>query len=86
VETPQGPVTIRVVGKNAFGIVDHDVIPSEGPAVYVPMRIVLNGSGAEVLFTLFQTPEMSQERFAEDLRLVQQDLMTLKQVMEAGER
>ena len=84
VETPQGPVTIRLAGKNAFGIVDHDVIPPAGPPIHVPMRIVPNGSGAEVLFTLFQTPEMSDERFADDLRLVEQDLQTLKQVMEAG--
>lgn len=82
VDTPQGSVTIRLAGKNAFGIVDHDVIPASGPAVHVPMRIVPNGSGAEVLFTLVRTPEMSDARFAEDLRLVEQDLATLKRVME----
>jgi len=84
VETPQGPLTIRLAGKNAFGIVDHDVIPPGSPPIHVPMRIVPNGSGAEVLFTLFQTPDMSAERFADDLRMVEQDLTTLKQVMESG--
>ncbi|TXT25971.1 MAG: hypothetical protein FD131_4430 [Rhodocyclaceae bacterium] len=82
VETPQGPVTIRLAGQNPFGVVDHDVVPASGPAVHVPMRIVPNGSGSEVLFTLFRTPEMSDERFAEDLRLVEQDLATLKRVLE----
>jgi len=84
VETPQGPVTIRLAARNAFGVVDHDVIPASGLAVHVPMRIVPNGSGSEVLFTLFQMPEMSGQRFAEDVRLVQQDLATLKRVLETN--
>ena len=83
VDTPQGPMTIRLSGQNPFGVVDHDVIPASGAAVRVPMRVVPNGSGTEVLFTLFRTPEMSDERYAEDLRLVQQDLNTLKRVLES---
>ncbi len=84
VETPQGPVTIRLAPKNSFGVVDHDVIPAQGSAVHVPMRVIPNGSGTEVLFTLLKTPEMSDERFNEDMRLVQQDLATLKKVLETG--
>ena len=82
-ETPQGPVEIRLAKKNGFGIVDHSVQPSAGAAVFVPMRVIPNGRGSEVIFTLFRLPEMSDARYAEDIRWVKQDLNTLKRVMEA---
>jgi len=47
---------------------------------------VPNGSGSEVLLTLFQTAGMSDERFAEDIRWVEQDLKALKGIMEGRKR
>jgi hypothetical protein len=82
VQTPGGPATIRFAGENAFGVLDHTVSPAPGVEVVVPMRVVPNGSGSEVLFTLFQLPSMSEEQFAEDARLVERDLAALKRVME----
>jgi len=81
-ETPQGPVTIRFVRKNEFGILDHYVTPAPGVEVFVPMRVVPNGSGGEVIFTLFQLPRISDEKYAEDVRLVEQDLKNLKRILE----
>jgi len=37
-----------------------------GVEVYVPIRVLPNGSGSTVLFTLFQLPGMSDEKYAED--------------------
>lgn len=82
VETPKGPMSFRFVGPNAFGILDHAVSPAPGLEILVPMRVVANGSGSEVLFTLFQLPDMSEEKFAEDVRLVERDLRTLKDILE----
>lgn len=82
VETPQGPMAFRFVAKNDLGVLDHVVSPAPGTEVYVPMRVVPNGSGSEVLITIFQPPDMSDEQFAEDLRLVERDLATLKRVLE----
>ena len=82
VETPQGPVKIRFVEKNDFGVLDHYVTLASGIEVYVPMRVVPNGSGSEVIFTLFKTPEMSDKQFAEDMGMVERDLKTLKSVLE----
>ena len=83
IETPQGPVKIKIAPKNDFGILDHTVIPAPGVEVFVPMRVVPNGQGSEVIFTLFQQPGMSDENFAKDQGMVKQDLATLKQVMES---
>lgn len=85
VETPQGPVKIRFADRNAFGVLDHYVTPAPGVEVYVPMRVVPNGSGSEVIFTLFRSPEMSEEAFAEDAGMVKRDLRALKNVLEGGE-
>ena len=47
------------------------------------MRVVPNGEGSEVIFTLFQQPGMPDENFLSDQDLVRQDLAVLKQVMES---
>ena len=82
VETPDGPMRIKFVGHNGFGVLDHYVNPAPGLEILNPMRVVPNGSGSEVVFTLFQLPNMSDERYAEDVRLVERDLRTLKNILE----
>lgn len=81
-ETPQGPVKIRFAEKNALGVLDHYVTTAQGVEIYVPMRVVPNGSGSEVIFTLFRMPGMSDKQFAEDAGLVERDLKTLKSILE----
>lgn len=83
VETPEGPVGLRFVERNAFGVLDHYVRLASGLEIYVPMRVVRNDDGSEVLLTVFRTLAMSDQRFEEDAGFVQQDLNTLKTVLEA---
>ena len=82
VDTPQGPVKVRFAEKNNLGVLDHYVTTAQGVEVYVPLRVISNDSGSEVLFTVFRLPEMSEEQYAEDLKLVEQDLGTLKVILE----
>jgi hypothetical protein len=82
VDTPQGPMKIRFADKNRFGVMDHYVTTPAGVEVYVPMRVLANGSGSEVIFTLFRLPDMSDEKYAEDMRLVDRDLRALKDLLE----
>jgi hypothetical protein len=81
-DTPQGPMRVRFAERNRFGVLDHYVNPAPGVEVYVPMRVLSNGTGSEVMFTLFRLPKMSDDKYAEDTGLVQQDLRTLKSVLE----
>jgi hypothetical protein len=81
-ETPQGPAKVSLTERNRFGVLDHYVKTSAGVEIFVPMRVVQNCDGSEVIFTLFQTADMSNERFAEDAKLVEQDLNSLKNIME----
>ena len=81
-ETPLGKAKIRFAEKNPFGVLDHDVIPESGPAVHVPMRVVPNGAGSEVVFTLFRRPGMTDEEFSRDVEWVKKDLGILKALLE----
>lgn len=57
---------------------DHYVGVGIGLEIYVPLRIIPNGAGAEVLLTLFRQPGMSDAKFAGDAELVARDLLALK--------
>jgi hypothetical protein len=82
-ETPQGPMKVRFTERNDFGVLDHYVIPGPGAEIYIPMRVVANGTGSELIFTLFRLPDMSAEKYAEDAEWVMRDLNALKQLLEA---
>ena len=82
VESPVGRATVRFAAANTFGVLDHFVLLPSGIEIFSPLRVIPNGSGSEVVFTLFQAPGMSEEQYREDARLVEQDLLTLKRVLE----
>lgn len=82
VETPQGPMKVRFAATNDLGVLDHYVTVAPGVEIYIPIRVLASGDGSELIFTLFQLPEMSDEKYAEDARLVEQDLRTLKGILE----
>jgi len=82
VETPDGPMGIRFVEQNDFGVLDHYVILPSGQEVLNPMRVVRNGSGSELMFTVFQVPDASNQKFAEDAAMVERDLRSLKSLLE----
>jgi hypothetical protein len=46
------------------------------------MRVARNGDGSEVMLTVFQTPELTDEVFAEDIKMVEKDLNHLKTIIE----
>ena len=73
---------VRFADKNKFGVLDHYVTTASGVEISVPMRVVINGSGSEVILTLFRLPDMSGEKYAEDMKLVERDLKTLKDILE----
>lgn len=79
---PDGPITIRFTAHNAFGVMDHWVDLGGGREVYVPLRMVANGTGCLVSLMLFRQPEMDEARFARDVAWVERDLQALKKLAE----
>jgi hypothetical protein len=81
-DSDSGVARVQFTPRNSFGVVDHTVIRPSGQRVYVPMRLIANGSGCELLFTLFREPDMSDGQFASDAGFVQRDLNGLKRLLE----
>ena len=81
-ETSLGIMTIRLAPENDLGVLDHYLTPPGGETIYIPMRVVANGSGSELCFTLFRLPGVSDADYAADDALVRQDLNTLKGLLE----
>jgi hypothetical protein len=84
-ETATGWMEIQFVPANEYGVLDHVVKLPDGQSIQNSMRVVPNGDGSEIMFTLFQLPEMTDEQFAKDARMVESDLLTLKDVLEGCE-
>jgi hypothetical protein len=82
VDSPNGRNKVMITEKNNFGILDHYVKLTSGVEVYVPMRVIKNGDGSEVLLTVFQAPEMTDDGYAKDLQTVEKDLNHLKTLIE----
>jgi hypothetical protein len=82
-EGPEGPVKVRFTERNEFGVLDHWVSPKPGLLVYIPMRVIANGNGSELIFTLFRLPGMSDEIFTADAEWVMRDLISLKNLLES---
>lgn len=83
-DAPFGEMKVRFAPRNAFGVMDHDVTLASGVTVHNPMRVVPNGAGSELTFTLLRRPEMSDEDFARDRDTVGSDLRRLKQLLESA--
>jgi hypothetical protein len=81
---PLGRVRVRFAPPNELGVADHDVTLSTGAAVHNPIRVVPNGAGSSVIFTLMRLPGVSEQQFAEDAQAVERDLATLRGLLEQG--
>jgi hypothetical protein len=83
-QTTIGEVTFAFAERNSFGVLDHGVTLPSGESFFNPMRVVANGQGSEVLFTLFRHPPMTEAEFERDANVVLGDLEKLKTIIEAG--
>jgi uncharacterized membrane protein len=81
-DSPMGKIKIKFAEKNTFGILDHEVLLESGVTINNPMRVIANGKGSEIFFTLIRRPETSDEKFEEDAGWVEKDLRILKGLLE----
>jgi hypothetical protein len=83
VESPMGCVEVRFVARNAFGVLDHDVMLPSGTVVTNPLRVIAHPDGAEIIFTVRQI-ELTDAEFARDVRAVEADLDRLAAFVEGA--
>ena len=79
---PIGRVRVRFVAENPYGLLDHDVTLESGQTFHNPLRVVPNGNGSEVIFTVFRRPGISDKEFQVDVAAVRRDLETLRKILE----
>ena len=78
---PQGTVKIRFTPHNPFGVMDHWIDTGFGKEIYMPMRVIANEQGAEVVVTVYRQPLTSEEKFKQDIEWVSKDLEKLNQLL-----
>lgn len=81
-EGPVGSVRVRFAPPNDLGVADHDVVLETGVTVHNPIRVVPNGAGSTVIFTLMRLPGVPVQQFNQDAKTVESDLAKLKAVLE----
>ena len=81
-ESPMGRVTVSFAPANPFGVADHEVTLPTGEVVANPVRVIPNGDGCDVVFTIHRRAGVTAEAFAADARAVTTDLATLRRILE----
>lgn len=81
---PMGRVEVRFTSDEP-GVLDHDVVLPSGEVGHNPLRVVDDGDGCRVVFTLHRRPGMSDDDVAADAAAVAADLERLRLVVE-GQR
>lgn len=81
--TRNGRVILRFSPRNAYGILDHQVFPEGKTALTTPMRLIANGEGCEIIYTLLQRPGMTAEALASEIEWVTSDFEALRSLLES---
>ena len=82
-EAPAGRFTFRFCPRNSFGVLDFLVFREGDPLVPMPVRVVANGEGTELMMTVYERPGTSAVIHASEVQWIRADLSTLKSLLEA---
>lgn len=81
-DSPMGEVKVAFAARNELGVLDHDVTLPSGDVMHNPLRVLRNGGGSEVVFTLYRQPDVEDAAYDKDAETIQHDLQTLKSLLE----
>lgn len=83
VVTTPGERRFRVDADVASGKFDLYLAELDQPFSYpLPIRVLANGDGVDVLFTLTREPWLSDDEWAHSLELLEAELLALKRLLE----
>jgi len=83
VETSVGRRILRMPVPNAHGILDHYSLRHRDDVPHlIAMRVVPNGDGTELLYTMFKRPGQSDLEWESMIEWITTDLLTLKSLLE----
>ena len=79
--TPRGNARLKFNENKSLGILDHIFIDKESKW-NVPMRIVSSGNESEVIITLINPDELTDEQFNERMIEIEQVFGNMKKIIE----
>ena len=79
--TPRGNANLKFNHNKAYGILDHLYVDEE-TKWEVPMRVVPSGEESEVIVTIAQPRELSDEQFDERMKEIESLFQNLKEIIE----
>lgn len=82
--TAHSPAAVRFMDRNSYGILDHSIRLARGGSAYVPLRVVADSEGCQLVLTLFRHPDTTEENFAADAEWVMRDLVAAKRILEGS--
>jgi len=79
---PRGTSKVKMQSHKVTGILDHDFIdPGEGHWS-VPCRVVVGSLGSHFMITFTKPEQMPDEAFELGMKLLDEELLKLKQILE----
>ena len=82
-DSPMGQVVVEMTEPNPYGIADHRVTLATGESFFNPMRVIADGDGCELVFTVRRQAGASDADFDRDAAAVTADLASVKRLLEA---
>jgi len=74
-----GSASLRIGGDTTQGVIDMYLAPEGAPfGPPLPIRVIPNGDGSDVLFTLARFPGQSDQDWTEGLQSMKRELQSLK--------
>lgn len=83
IDTPRGPGRLRLKPTAEFGIIDHEFIDAQEGRWEVPARVVAAADGAVFMMTLTKPEPMPESDFYTGMRLLDEEMETLKLLLES---
>lgn len=81
-DSPMGRITIRFAERNPFGVADHVVTIATGETFVNPMRVLPDGDGSELVFTLRRADGVTDEDYERDAATISGDLDEVRRILE----
>jgi len=79
---PHGKSRLKFNENKSLGILDHQYV-DEGSSWNVPMRVVSSGDFSELMMTLNQPDELTNEQFEQRVSEVGEMIVTMKNIIES---
>lgn len=81
VDSGEGEWVVEFVPDNRYFVADHVVTQPDGSTQLNPMRVLPNGDGSEVTFTLYRAEQPDDAAWAALVGTISKDLMALREAL-----